>query len=65
MIGNIACHMVASFLKENSKDSTMQELATNLLEDLSFLYKDFDSNCPEKAFWSILVLDLLGSTHLQ
>lgn len=65
MISNVAGQIVASFLKENSEALTMQELAATLLEDLSFPYEDFDSSCPEKAFRSIHVLNLLGSTHLQ
>ncbi|KAF8546893.1 hypothetical protein OG21DRAFT_1490725 [Imleria badia] len=63
MISNAACKIVARFLEENSED--MQHLAAFLLEDLSFAYEDFESTCPDKAFQSFLLLDLLGPAHMQ
>ncbi|KAF8549269.1 hypothetical protein OG21DRAFT_1525925 [Imleria badia] len=57
--------MVISLLQSASSDDEVRDMADILLEDCSFLYKDLDAGCPEKAFRSNLVLQLLNATHLH
>ncbi|KAG6373288.1 hypothetical protein JVT61DRAFT_6417 [Boletus reticuloceps] len=65
-MSNVACHIVTTFLRENTtEDMSMKELAKALLDDLSFAYEDFESGNQGKAFQLVLLLKLLGMTYLQ
>ncbi|KAF8432127.1 hypothetical protein L210DRAFT_933851 [Boletus edulis BED1] len=65
MISNVACEIMANFLKDNCEDLILQEFASILLEDLSFAYKDFGNTISDKAFQSVLLFNLLRATHVQ
>lgn len=73
VIGNAASHIVLKHINEHIsglnlfEDSlpTREEVATDLLTLQAFAYEDFIPTDRQKAFWSPLILSLLGTTHLQ
>ncbi|KAI6016537.1 hypothetical protein EDC04DRAFT_2945795 [Pisolithus marmoratus] len=56
--------LILDFFKENT-DLNIETFCDILLEDQAFAYEDLDTNDSTKAFRSSLVLELLGTVHLQ
>ncbi|KAF8833663.1 hypothetical protein BDN67DRAFT_985877, partial [Paxillus ammoniavirescens] len=62
-VGSAAIALFTSFFAGSSLDD-VKTTTDLLLDHLSFLYEDLDSSCPEKAFRSQFVVQLLATTHL-
>ncbi|KAI6009048.1 hypothetical protein EDC04DRAFT_2610767 [Pisolithus marmoratus] len=56
--------LILDFFKENT-DLNIETFCDILLEDQAFAYEDLDTNDSTMAFHSSLILELLGTVHLQ
>ncbi|KAH0834165.1 hypothetical protein J3R83DRAFT_11471 [Lanmaoa asiatica] len=66
MMGTVAIRIAQTYLSCNStEDMTSAELVALLLDEQAFAYENFDYNDKPTAFLSPLLLELLGTTHLQ